>query len=288
MKTDATHKILVLAVVVITILMMGCFTIHEVDQPTSATAGEQISITVTCSAEEEAETIERHMLFGLLVPNDFTVNTVTYEGDFEGTCELLTAETALRDTVGPYKDAQTWYDSTEAYYPSGDDMQWVLFQGIESHTKPGKEDTLWFDVAIDMTVGNTNGTYNLGYLLSMVNLDFTEEGYMDVSLENPITVTGGTAIDNSVEMVSEFKLAQNFPNPFNPTTNIGFEIPENSFVTLSVFDMMGREVMQLVNGYREAGSYNVTFDGTDLASGIYFYKLQAGNFSRTMKMVLSK
>lgn len=287
MKTNATHKILVLAVVVITMLMMGCFTIHEVDQPSSATAGDQISVTVTCSTNDKDD-VQRHMLFGVLVPNDFVVNSVSYEGDYEGACELLTAETALRDTVGPYKVAQTWYDSTEAHYPSGENMQWVFFQGIDSHNQPVDDDTLWFDVLIDMTVGNTNGTYNLGYLLTMVNLDYTEDGYMDVSLGNPITVTGGTAIDNAVEMASVFKLSQNFPNPFNPTTNIQFEIPENSFVTLSVFDLMGHEVTKLVNDYREAGCYNVTLDGSNLPSGIYFYKLQASNLAKTMKMVLSK
>ncbi len=287
MKTNATNKTLVLAVVVITILMMGCFTIHEVDQPSSATAGEEIAITVTCTTNDKDD-VERHMLFGVMVPNDFILNTVTYEGDYEGTCELLTTETVLRDTVGPYKVAQAWYDSTEAHYPSGDDLKWVFFQGIEAHNQPVASDTLWFDVLIGMTVGNTNGTFNLGYLLTMANLDYTEEGYMDVSLDNSITVTGGTAVDDEVPMVNEFKLSQNFPNPFNPTTNIQFEIPENSFVTLSVFDMMGHEVAKLVDDYRGAGSYNVTLDGSNLASGIYFYKLQTDKFSQTMKMVLSK
>jgi len=287
MKTNATNKSLVLAVVVITLLMMGCFTIHEVDQPSSATAGEQITVDVTCSTNDKDD-VQRHMLFGVLIPNDFTVNTVTYDGDYEGDCELLTTETVLRDTVGPYKVAQAWYDSTEIHYPSGDNMQWVFFQGISSHNQPVDDDTLWFDIHIAMTVGNTNGTYNLGYLLTIVNLDYTEDGYMDVNLDNIIEVTGGTAVNNEVPMVNEFKLAQNFPNPFNPTTNIQYEIPENSFVTLSVFDLMGHEMTKLVNDYREAGSYNTTLDGTNLSSGIYFYKLQTGNLAKTMKMVLSK
>ena len=287
MRTNATSKLLVLAVVVITLLMMGCFTIHEVDQPSSAGAAEQISVTVTCSTNDKDE-VQRHMLFGILAPNDFVIDAISYEGDYEGSCELLTTETALRDTVGPYKNAQTWYDSTEVHYPSGDDMQWFLFQGIESHNQPVAADTLWFDVLIDMTVGNTNGTFNLGYLLSMVNLDYTEDGYMDVNLENPITVTGGTAVEAEVELADKFRLAQNFPNPFNPTTNIQFEVPQKSFVTLSVFNVMGHEVATLVKDYREAGSYTVTLDGTGLTNGIYFYKLKAGSFSKTMKMVLAK
>jgi hypothetical protein len=86
----------------------------------------------------------------------------------------------------------------------------------------------------------------------------------------------------------EFKLNQNYPNPFNPSTQINYSIPSNGFVTLKVYDMLGREIKELVNEYKEAGNYNVTFDGSNLSSGLYFYKLTAGNYSDVKKMTLIK
>jgi hypothetical protein len=83
-------------------------------------------------------------------------------------------------------------------------------------------------------------------------------------------------------------LAQNFPNPFNPVTTIRFEIPQLSDVSLKVFDMLGREVMTLVNQEVPAGVYHVRFDGSKLPSGVYFYRLQSGQFVETRKLVLTK
>jgi hypothetical protein len=85
-----------------------------------------------------------------------------------------------------------------------------------------------------------------------------------------------------------FRLGQNYPNPFNPATKIQYSIPASSFVTLKVFDVLGREVATLVNGEQGAGSYSADFDATNLADGPYFYRIQAGNFSETKKMMLLK
>jgi hypothetical protein len=83
-------------------------------------------------------------------------------------------------------------------------------------------------------------------------------------------------------------LFQNYPNPFNPVTNIQFDIPKESFVTLKVYDIRGKEVKTLANENRQAGSYYITFNASALASGVYFYKLTAGDFTSTMKLVLVK
>ena len=87
---------------------------------------------------------------------------------------------------------------------------------------------------------------------------------------------------------SEYNLAQNYPNPFNPATTIMYEIPQYVFVTLKVYDILGREVAKLVNEEKPAGTFNVEFDGKALTSGIYFYQLKAGNYSETKKMILLK
>ena len=86
----------------------------------------------------------------------------------------------------------------------------------------------------------------------------------------------------------KFELAQNYPNPFNPTTIIKYDIPALSFVTLKVYDVLGKEVGTLVNEEKPIGSYEVDFNATTLQSGIYFYKLQVGSFVETKKMVLMK
>lgn len=96
--------------------------------------------------------------------------------------------------------------------------------------------------------------------------------------------------DPKVTTPAEYKLEQNYPNPFNPTTNINYSIKEKSFVNLKVFNLVGQEITTLVNTEKEAGNYSLTFDLTEynLPSGVYFYKLTAGNFSDTKKMIITK
>jgi len=86
----------------------------------------------------------------------------------------------------------------------------------------------------------------------------------------------------------KFELSQNYPNPFNPSTSINFEMPSANYVSMKIFDMAGKEVAQLVNEVKEAGYYTVKFDASKLSSGMYFYKIQAGEFVSVKKMVLVK
>jgi enterochelin esterase-like enzyme len=88
--------------------------------------------------------------------------------------------------------------------------------------------------------------------------------------------------------VPTFYMSQNFPNPFNPATKIEFTLPQKSFVTLKVYDILGREVSTLLNEEKLGGSYTVVFDGNSLASGVYIYHLQAEKFSDTKKLILLK
>jgi photosystem II stability/assembly factor-like uncharacterized protein len=90
------------------------------------------------------------------------------------------------------------------------------------------------------------------------------------------------------EIIEDYKLFQNFPNPFNPTTNIRYQIPNNSHVILKVYDILGKEIATLVNDKLKPGEYETTFDGTAFPSGVYFYKLQSGDFSETKKMLMIK
>jgi Peptidase family C25/Secretion system C-terminal sorting domain len=87
---------------------------------------------------------------------------------------------------------------------------------------------------------------------------------------------------------SYYSLEQNYPNPFNPSTTIDYSIPTSGFVTINVYNVLGQEVASLVNEEKQAGVYQVNFNGIDLSSGVYIYKLQAGKFSSTQKMILAK
>ena len=87
---------------------------------------------------------------------------------------------------------------------------------------------------------------------------------------------------------SEIVLYQNYPNPFNLVTKIEYSIPKTSKVELIVFDILGREVAKLADEHQKPGIYTVTFDGSQYSSGLYFFKLKAGKFNRTRKMLLMK
>jgi hypothetical protein len=94
---------------------------------------------------------------------------------------------------------------------------------------------------------------------------------------------------NPVTPVPEvYKLYQNYPNPFNPTTNFKFDLPHNVFVSIKIYDILGREIITLVNEKMTAGQKIIPFTATNLASGIYFYKFTAGDFTDVKKMVFIK
>jgi|WetSurMetagenome_2_1015567.scaffolds.fasta_scaffold43419_3 hypothetical protein len=100
--------------------------------------------------------------------------------------------------------------------------------------------------------------------------------------------TPSGVINIGTEILDGFKLLQNYPNPFNPTTNIKYQILKNSFVSLKVYDINGKEIAVLVNESQLHGTYETTFDASKYSSGVYFYKLTSNGFSDTKQMVLIK
>jgi len=98
-----------------------------------------------------------------------------------------------------------------------------------------------------------------------------------------------TSVEQTSSLIPErYSLSQNYPNPFNPTTKINFSLPKNGIVTLKVFDVLGKEVMTLINEQKNAGSYEVEFNAGNLASGAYFFRMQSGEFSEIKRMMLIK
>ena len=132
---------------------------------------------------------------------------------------------------------------------------------------PGDSNTVAFGIVLG------NGLSEL-----QTNSDTMETIYKGITVGLPEE-------DKSAAPVSYF-LAQNYPNPFNPTTKISYAIPKKSFVTIKIFDVLGKEVFQLVNQEKSAGKYEAGFDASALSSGVYFYRIQAGSFTETKKMIL--
>ncbi len=102
------------------------------------------------------------------------------------------------------------------------------------------------------------------------------------------TLFRGTIVDvkNQEQLPTSYSLWQNYPNPFNPSTTIHFELPKESHVTLKVYNMIGQEVLTVLDENKVAGRYDLRIDGTSLASGVYFYRLVAGDYIATKKLIL--
>ena len=100
--------------------------------------------------------------------------------------------------------------------------------------------------------------------------------------------SGPSGVQQDDAIPRTFELSQNYPNPFNPTTKIKYSIPEAGKVSLKLFDILGREVMTVLDQFQVAGSYTATLDASKLATGVYMYKLESGSFRSVKKMILLK
>lgn len=119
---------------------------------------------------------------------------------------------------------------------------------------------------------------NANYSLSKI---FSDGAPLSKSKINEVNWRGLNTVDS-------YDLAQNFPNPFNPSTTIRYQIPKDGIVTLKIYDILGSEVATLVNEEKIAGKYEVNFNASSLSSGVYIYKIQAGDFVSSKKMILLK
>lgn len=156
-----------------------------------------------------------------------------------------------------------------------------------------KQDDNYYGYAITDSKGNYTikdlpvGNYTLvagkvGCISTRESVNLVEKG---LNVNFSIAPKGSSVVNN---VPNRYNLSQNYPNPFNPSTMISYSVPSASNVRLNVYSSDGKLVKELVNSVQEAGSYNVTFEGSSLSSGIYFYTLSANGFSETRKMILVK
>jgi len=167
---------------------------------------------------------------------------------------------------------------------TGDTIKWVWVSGFHTTTSSTiPQGAASWDALIDPSnlsfiyVPTVTGTYN-----------YVCTPHAGMGMTGTITVTPKTGIKEISGPANTFALSQNYPNPFNPVTQIRFSIPAAGFVNLSVFDFTGRKVTELINALVPSGEYSVDFSGAGLSSGVYFYRLTAGNFTEVKKMTLLK
>ena len=138
--------------------------------------------------------------------------------------------------------------------------------------------------------GSTSTTYSWyinGMKVPVFSITYIVTDFSNIKSVEYVTEFS-TGIVNQVGVAEDYKLEQNFPNPFNPSTKINFSITKAGFTSLKVYDILGKEVASLVNGNLAAGKYSADFDASELTSGVYFYKLETSDFSSVKKMSLIK
>ncbi|MDX1371653.1 MAG: M1 family aminopeptidase, partial [Nitrososphaeraceae archaeon] len=169
---------------------------------------------------------------------------------------------------------------------------------VSLNVHQSQQNTVFFKMPIEIKIEFKDGTdstysmwnnvndewFNIPCYKEPTNLIFDPNRNIVIKIANTILVS----VEDDGQIPLEFNLEQNYPNPFNPSTTIKFTLPEKEFVTLKIYDVMGNEVAILLSEEKSIGSHSVEFNAVGLASGTYFYKLQAGNNIETRKMLLLK
>jgi hypothetical protein len=173
------------------------------------------------------------------------------------------------DAIAPLKDAYIYIRTAGSYraYSRSLSSGYYSMDNLEDGTYHLYVERLGYNSASQVIKINNSSQDNISFTLSFY---FT-----------------GVMLQNN-HIPSSYSLFQNYPNPFNPVTNIRFSIPNSGFVKLAVFDMLGREAETLVNGSLNPGTYNADWDASGYSSGVYFYRLDAEDYSEVKKMVLVK
>lgn len=193
------------------------------------------------------------------------------------------------------------YKTVTGYYQfnpvQGDKLKldFILFSGggviAEATPEITAAVTSWTQFNIDF-VYSSNEIPDKCFLQFVIDGPTTSDDFHEGSyfiLDDINLIGTATSVNDKKITPSKFSLEQNYPNPFNPTTKIRYNLPQNSFVNLKVYNAIGKEVASLVNSVVPAGSHEIAFDASKLNSGVYFYTLKAGNnFVQTRKMILMK
>lgn len=254
--------------------------IDEVDQPATVNTGETFTITVVASDSSGKEENPHKGVLGMLVPDDWSF----ISGEYEFTTATINGSGSIYEVEADDEDYLADHPDTLIVAPEG--LKWMLLLSEEGAT--WEDPQIWVEYIIDIQAGESAGEYELAYYVTKNTMELIEWGGYALSEGHTLTVIEPTGVRESVlpGIPAEFALEQNYPNPFNPSTVIRYAVKERTEIDLSVFDVTGRKITTLVSGMADAGNYEITFTANSLPSGIYLYRLQAGDFSDIRRMVL--
>jgi hypothetical protein len=210
------------------------------------------------------------------IPGDSIRSTITVTllsnlpaGNYK--LRVMALEGRIIYTTPPGSNGETVFEHVFRWaYPNTTGIDAPTTAGIYNYTYTYMRLSNWVDTSV----------YTIAFIQNDVNQEVIN------CARGAYSITG--IKENQNEIPEAYSLSQNYPNPFNPSTYIKFNMPQDGFVTLKVYDILGNEIQTLVEGNHKAGSYNIYFNGSDLSSGVYFYRLTAGSFIETRKMTLVK
>ncbi|NLT52590.1 MAG: T9SS type A sorting domain-containing protein [Ignavibacteria bacterium] len=193
--------------------------------------------------------------------------------------------TSFAASVSNGKVILNWKTSTEVNN-YGFEIQ-KMAKGKAQSAVPNGRQAEWEMVGFIEGSGNSNTPKSYSFTDNLTSYSYAYR-IKQIDLDGSFTYSKEISVDAASFLPTEFILSQNYPNPFNPVTTIKYSVPSTVYVVLKIFDMLGRETTTLVNAQQPAGYYEVKFDASNLASGIYLYNLQAGEFSSVKKLILMK
>lgn len=261
----------------------GCL-IEDVNQPAEVNAGETFTTTITISDMNAEQNNPHKGAIAILVPDDWSFISGTYNTPMGfGDMELDTSVPPVWGNV-----------DTIITKPTG--MKWINLLSDQGYLHNAN---VVYEATINLQVGQKGGDFPIGYLVTVNTIDMlkflNDQDYdqplsgADTSMNHIVKVIGASSIDEQmIGTPDEYSLSQNYPNPFNPTTSFTYSLKESGDVKISIYDISGKEVKSLVDGFRSAGNYVVSVNAGDMASGIYYYRIKSKDFVQTNKMVLLK
>ena len=276
-------------IVMIAFFSTACL-IEEVEQPSQVEAGGIFTTLVTVSDANADNSTPHTGALAVLVPQDWSFQS----GSFETTDDVGSGEMILDPDSGSVWSSG---ENIDTIYTTPDGMHWIF---LLSDTGDYHDAEVVHEFTLNFNVGDQTGIFPIGYLITVNSQDmiiFTNDDEeddelagLDTSHNHMVEVIGNTttAIDKDIQPLN-FNLVQNYPNPFNPKTKIDFYLDRDSRVKISIFNLNGILMEEIINEKRLKGYHSVDFSGENLTSGPYFYKLSTANgFSKIKKMMLIK
>ncbi len=240
------------------------------------------------SSGNEISSISQQWLNGQWTNNNFTLNNhVTVAFDSSGHGEsAITQQWLNGQWVNVQQESRTFDANGNMLtdlFQQWSNGQWKnIFLNTYTYDENGNNLSQYNSIWSDSSWIPSDNQLQINYGIK----DFTFFGY---SMKISYSLLNTTNISTKVVSIpNKYSLSQNYPNPFNPSTTISFSLPSKSFVTLKVYDILGREIVTIVSEEMPAGRYSKQWNAANLSSGIYFYRLQAGSYTETKKMILLK